>query len=65
LAKLDAPQGNENMSYEEPSSGRAELVEAENYGAEVELEVLGKLPKVKPTTPPDFDGERPCISQHM
>jgi hypothetical protein len=58
LAKLDAPRVNENAMYEEPSSRRAELVEeAENYGGEVELEVLRKLSRVKPATPLDFDGD--------
>jgi hypothetical protein len=58
LAKLDAPQGNENAMYEDPSSRRAELAEElENYGREAESGVLGKLSRVKPATPPDFDGD--------
>jgi hypothetical protein len=44
--------------YEEPSSGRAEPVEeTENHGREAELEVLGKLARVKPATSVDFDGD--------
>jgi Retrotransposon gag protein len=63
LAKLDTPQVNENVMYEEPSSGRAELVEeAENYGGKAESEVLGKLSRVKPATPVDFDGD--CEKGH-
>jgi hypothetical protein len=59
LAKLDAPRVNDNAMHEESSSGRAELAEeAENYGGEVESEVLGMLSRVKPATPPDFDGDR-------
>jgi hypothetical protein len=59
LAKLDAPRVNENAMYEEPSSGRAELAEeAENNVGESESEVLRKLSRVKPATPPDFDGDR-------
>jgi hypothetical protein len=59
LAKLDAPRVNENAMYEEPSSRRAELAEeVENYGGGAESEVLGKLSRVKPATPLDFDGDR-------
>jgi hypothetical protein len=64
LAKLDAPRGHENAMYKKPSSGRAELVEeAENYGGKSESEVLGKLSRVKPATPPDFDGD--CEKGHV
>jgi hypothetical protein len=55
LAKLDAPQVNENAMHEEPSPRRAELAEeAENYVGEAEPEVLRKLSRVEPATPPDL-----------